>query len=342
MKGEPLAPGAAAIILQRRVDRDDNGFTCHENNYLRIKILTEEGRKFADVEIPFFKRSEDVVNIKARTIRPGGSVADFNGKIYEKWLVKGKGMKYLAKTFTLPDVQVGAIVEYFYTIDLRYIYNSHWILSEGLFIKSAQFSLKPYKSSYVPVTLRWVSQGLPPGVAPKVGPNHIVRMEAGNIPAFELEDFMPPPNELKARVDFVYDIDPYEPDPVKFWKKSGKRWNDGLEKFVGKHKAMEEAVRQIVSPGDSSEIKLRKLYDRVQQMRNTSYEVWKTAQEENATKRSRPKMSRMSGSMATAAAPNLPGFSSAWLAPLDSKRTAAGYQTAGNFSSVPRRCKAPS
>ena len=27
-------------------------------------------------------------------------------------------MKYLAKTFTLPDVQVGGIIEYSYTIDL--------------------------------------------------------------------------------------------------------------------------------------------------------------------------------------------------------------------------------
>jgi hypothetical protein len=33
-------------------------------------------------------------------------------------------MKYLVKTFTLPDVQVGSIIEYFYTIDLseHYIY----------------------------------------------------------------------------------------------------------------------------------------------------------------------------------------------------------------------------
>jgi hypothetical protein len=29
-----------------------------------------------------------------------------------------RGMKYLAKTFTLPDVQVGSILEYFYTVDL--------------------------------------------------------------------------------------------------------------------------------------------------------------------------------------------------------------------------------
>jgi hypothetical protein len=286
MTSEPLAPGAPAIILQRRVDRDDNGRTSHENNYLRIKILTEEGRKYADVEIPFLKDAAQVVGIRARTIRPDGSVADFNGKVYEKQLVKARGWRYLAKTFTLPDVQVGGILEYFYTIDLReyYVPDSHWILSQELFTKNVQFSLKPYKSIYVTVNLRWVWQGLPPGVEPKEGPDHIVRMEAHNIPAFQQEDFMPPQNELKSRVDFIYDEDLFEPDPGKFWKRAGKRWNVSLENFVGKRKAMEQAVQQIVSASDSPEMKLRKIYDRVQQIRNTSYEIQKTEQEEKRGK----------------------------------------------------------
>jgi len=110
MTSEPQAPGAAAIILYRQVDRDDNGHTSHEDNYLRIKILTEEGRKHANVGIEFMKGFQDVVSVGARTIRPDGSIANFDGKVYEKELVKARGMKYLAKTFTLPDVQVGGII----------------------------------------------------------------------------------------------------------------------------------------------------------------------------------------------------------------------------------------
>jgi hypothetical protein len=284
MKTEPLAPGAPAIILQRRVDRDDNGRTSHETSYLRIKILTEEGRKYADVEIPFFKEFQKVVNIRARTIRPDGSIADFNGKVYEKSLAKGRGLKYLAKTFTLPEVQVGGILEYFYTVDLEYIYDSHWILSEQLFTKIAQFSLKPYKNSYITVNLRWVWHLLPPGSVPKEYPDHVIRMEAINIPAFQEEDFMPPANELKSRVDFIYDDTLLELDPLKFWKRTARAWNGSLESFVGKRKAMEQAVQQIVSAGDSPELKLRKIYDRVQQIKNTSYEKGKTEQEEKRDK----------------------------------------------------------
>src|ERR1035441_891977 len=105
MTSEPLAPGAPAIILYRQVDRDDNIHTPHEDNYFRIKVLTEEGRKHADVEIPFLRQNEDIVTIRARTIRPDGTVADFGGKVFEKYLVKGKLAgregKYLAKGGTL-------------------------------------------------------------------------------------------------------------------------------------------------------------------------------------------------------------------------------------------------
>jgi Domain of Unknown Function with PDB structure (DUF3857)/Transglutaminase-like superfamily len=287
MTSEPQAPGAPAIILFREVDRDDNGHTSNEYNYLKIKILTEEGRKYADVEIPFFKSEGNVIGIRAHTTRPDGSTVNFDGKVYEKSIVKAKGLKYLAKTFTLPDVQVGSIIEYYYTEDLseHYIYDSHWILSNELFTKQAKFSLKPYRSDYSNISVRWSWQGLPVGTAlPKQDPDRFVRLQAQNIPAFQTEDFMPPENELKARVDFVYSEDFLEDDVTKFWKHTGKKLNDHVEAFVGKRKAMEQAAAQIVSPSDSPEAKLQKIYARVQALRNTSYEIRKTEQEQKRDK----------------------------------------------------------
>ncbi len=101
MTSEPKASGAPAIILYRQIDRDDSDSrTPHEYNYVREKIFTEEGRKYADVEIPFFKENENVHSIKARTIRPDGTIVNFDGKIYEKEIVKARGLKYLAKTIS--------------------------------------------------------------------------------------------------------------------------------------------------------------------------------------------------------------------------------------------------
>src|SRR5215470_5907842 len=84
---EPRAPGASAVILYRQVDRDDSGRgTLHQFDYVRIKVLTAEGRKYADVEIPFFSEMEDIVHIHARTVKPDGSIINFDGKIFEKSL----------------------------------------------------------------------------------------------------------------------------------------------------------------------------------------------------------------------------------------------------------------
>src|SRR6202007_1722400 len=70
--------------------------------------------------------------------------------------------------------------------------------------------------------------------------------------------------------------------------KPGKKPNEQEGSFVGKRKAMEEAVSAIVSPGDSPEEKLRKIYARVQQIRNISYEREKTEQEEKRSKEKEP------------------------------------------------------
>jgi uncharacterized protein DUF3857 len=282
MTSEPKAPGAPAIYLYRQVDRDDTR-DGSEINYARIKILTEEGRKYADIEIPFFKQMGVIHNIKARTIRPDGTIVPFDGKVYEKTIVKAKGIKYLAKTFTLPDIQVGSIIDYRYTLDLErgFVFDSHWTLSEELFTKKAKFSLKP--NGDFGVTWSW-PVGLPQGTLPPKEERGMVRLESNDIPAFQVEDFMPPQDTLKFRVEFVYQYGIPEKDPAKFWKREGKKRNGDLEGFINKRGALEAAVSQVVSPSDTPEVKLQKLYARAQKIRNISYERAKTEQEEKRDK----------------------------------------------------------
>lgn len=271
------APGAPAVFLYRQVDRNDAGIQrgrgASEFNYSRIKILTEEGRKYATIEIPFVKERTNISGIHARTINPDGSVSNFDGKIYDQVVEKTKGVKYLAKTFTMPNVQVGSIIEYHYNIDLEdyFIFRSYWILSEELFTKRADFTLKPY--NHYPWNVQWSwPAGLPKGTEPpKEGPDHIIRMSTENVPAFVEEDHMPPPNELKYRVVFIYRDEPFDNDVDKYWKQFGKKKAGQIEGFVDKKKAMDEAVAGIVVASDAPEAKLRKIYDRVQQIKNLSY-----------------------------------------------------------------------
>ncbi len=280
MTSESKAPGAPAIYLYRQVDRDDQ--SGREAQYYRIKIFTEEGRKHADVEIPFLKGVDQVNSIKARTIRPDGSIANFDGKVYEKTIVKARGVKYLAKTFTLPDVQAGSIIEYKY-IDSwsnELIYDSRWIISSDLYTKRARFSLKPYTN----FALRWSWHNLPPSSPQPVNEHSAIHLDINDITAFQVEDYMPPQDELKARVNFVYNQDNDEKEPEKFWKKEGKKRFDRVDSFLNKKKPMEQAVASIVSPSDSADVKLHKIYARVQQVRNLSFEQEKSEKEKQREK----------------------------------------------------------
>jgi uncharacterized protein DUF3857 len=279
MTSEPKAPGAPAIYLYRQVDRKDLGRNNMEFNYVRIKILKEEGREAANIAIPYISDNSSISNIRARTIHADGSIVHFDGKVFDKTIEKTKGRKVRAKVFTVPDVQVGSIVEYHFNYDFAdgYVFNSYWPIADDLFTKKAVFSLVPYKE----FAIRWQwPAGLPPGTdPPKQGLDKIVRMTATDVPAFQLEDFMPPENELKYRVVFIYSDEDFEMDEAKYWRKFDKKQNDRMESFIGKKKELEAAVSQIVSPSDAQEVKLQKIYTRMEQLRNLSYEAPKSEQE---------------------------------------------------------------
>jgi hypothetical protein len=279
MTVEPLAPKASAILLYRQVDRDDT--ISRERNYLRIKILTDEGRSYANVELGYDSRWENIEDIEARMIRPDGSILPFSGTIFEKEVVESTGIDHRAKAFALADVQVGSIIEYRFTRQLRVgsVFNSQWILSEPLFTRDAKFSLQPNRR--FSLRFSW-PQGLPEGTLAPVFSAGAVRLETHNVPAFIKEDHMPPENELRYRVDFIYVAgDNLEKDPKSFWEKFGKTRFKSVEEFVDQRRVMQQALAQIVSPDDSPETKLHKLYARVQELRNLSFEPRKSGQEKD-------------------------------------------------------------
>lgn len=297
MTSLPEAPGAPAVILYRQVDQKDKLFTeSRQYNYVRMKILTEEGRAYGNIEIPFDKGTRDVSGIRARTIHPDGKVINFDGSVYEKTIVKAKGFDYVAKVFTMPDVQVGSIIDYQYygttsESESAYgwrLYGSSWVLNMNFFTRYAKFSMDAYTEHNIRVHYSWPA-GLPPGVKePEEQVNGIITMEARNVPAFVYEDYMPPPLELRQRVEFFYYQGRLETDPEKFWKDFSRKENAHIEEFIGKQAFLKRVAAETTSSSELSEANLRKLYDRVQKFRNLSYELYKPAEQVKQEKLEEP------------------------------------------------------
>jgi hypothetical protein len=277
MTADPAHP-ADAIILYHEATVDD--MTRHTHTYTRIKIFTEKGKDRANLEIPNDAHYIGISDIRARTIAPDGTITNFNGKAFDSTIVKSQGVKYLAKTFTLPNVQVGSIIEWKYTEYWdEYIRDARWVVQNDLFQKRAKFSFVPMVKPG-----HWVEDergqvldhvysmlvGLPDDTKIKTDVNGRMELELKDIPAFQEEDFSPPPAVLKWRVNFYYGTDKMS-KPEEFWKNEGKYWLKEVEKFASRSSAVTAAVNQTISPSDTPEQKARKIYAFVQKIKNLNY-----------------------------------------------------------------------
>ena len=295
MTADPAHP-ADAIMLYHEETSDDN--KSHAYFYKRIKIFTDKGKDRGNVEIPYNGTDIHITDIKARTIAPDGTVTPFNGKVFDSTIVKGHGIKYLAKTFTLPNVQVGSIVEWKYTEYWEnFVYAPHWTVQEDLAQKHAKFAFIPlFKSGHYVEDARgdikdrvyYSLIGLPPNTSIKTTADNKMELELKDIPAFEEEDYAPPAAVLKMRVNFYYGTDKMG-KPVEFWKEEGKYWSKDSEKFIGHSSAVAAAANQAISVSDTSEQKVRKIYAQVQKIKNLTYEREQGSLDELLTRESKEK-----------------------------------------------------
>src|SRR5262245_30007554 len=86
------------------------------SNYVRIKIFSQRGvENHGKVDIVYANRG-DVRNIAARTIKPDGSIVEMKkDAVFDREIVRLSGLKVKAKSFALPAVEPGVIVEYRWT-----------------------------------------------------------------------------------------------------------------------------------------------------------------------------------------------------------------------------------
>lgn len=279
-KQVPGNPGADAVQLYYADYINDQEQT--EFFYRRIKILNEKGNRHADVEIVIPPECS-LSGLKARTIHPDGKIIEFTGKPFQKTIIKSRGIKVLAKTFTMPDVTVGSIIEYKYKVDAPGIFlDNSWTLQHELYTVKESFRMKPlsgglegFPNGYQVAAL---SSHLPNNIkAQQKGGGYELELE--NMAAFEAEGYMPPEEDFKPQMRFFY-VGTSTSSAERFWQEAGRNWNGEVEHFIGSHKEIAQAAAQAIGSETDPEQKLRKLYARAQEIRNLSYERERSEQEQ--------------------------------------------------------------
>jgi hypothetical protein len=274
MKDAPEKPGAPAVVLFREVIVDHE--KGRESTYVRLKVLTDAGRKYGDVQIPYATEwGAERVNVKARTIHSDGSIAEFQGQVLDKIVEKQKdGLRTHVKTFTLPDVQVGSILEY------RYDFAQYplWVVQDELFQRKVHFLFTGSPHATIAMTCAWQ---LPKDAQIEQRWGHF-DVKLTDVPAFEEEVHMPPPDRFQYFVWF-YPV-PEEKDVVEYWKQRGKELHEATAWFMQNGGSAASTARKITAANDSAEDKARKIYAYVQSLDNLTYKPKLSQKEVKAQK----------------------------------------------------------
>ena len=283
IKEVPGEPGASAVQLFFADYRDDD--VRYQFFYHRIKILTEEGKKYANIEIPIFPWYH-FDGVKARTIHPDGSIVEFTGKPFEKVLAKTRDLKFLAQTLTMPDVTVGSIIEYKYKYSWeRSTFDTTWSVQHDLFTVKEHFWLQGHsKQLQTKGYLMGVGTRLAYVVYGNVSLPHrtksgAIELEVENEPGFKSEEYAPPVADLKPIIRFFYGGNELVSSEA-FWQDFGHIRFDESERFIGNRDSIRTAASAAISGETDSEKKLHKLYLRAQATRNLSFERRRTKQED--------------------------------------------------------------
>ncbi|MBI1780051.1 MAG: DUF3857 domain-containing protein [Sphingobacteriales bacterium] len=191
---------ATAIILDHQAitnyDDDYNMITYH---YVRMKILKEKGKEYAEIEIPFYRDNdfEFISEIKGR-IYNGFDYNDLEKKsIYQK-----NTSKYWGEIdFTFPEVKVGSVIEYAYKSTKK----SYWGLKEWVFQDRNPVERSRYELSIVPNTeFSWMVQKNP-GLHIDVKPDNShgkISFEMTKIPGLSNEPYMDSREDYLQKVSF--------------------------------------------------------------------------------------------------------------------------------------------
>lgn len=266
MTSDPKAPGAAAVVLYHEEREDDS--IHYESIYERIKVLTEKGKEAATIRIPYQKGLFKVTDIQGRTIHADGTVVPLAAKPSDLTDVKVKDFQVNTMVFTLPAAEVGSILEY--RLQIRHDDNviappPDWYIQQKYFVHKAHYFFQP-SPDYVN-SVMWASH-IPAGTKVINDSQGRFTYEVENVPALPDEDWMPPLNSTRMRINFFYAS--YQ-NGQEYWQERGKEWAKNSEKFADPGKAIKGAVAELVTASDTDEQKAKKLYDALQKLENTDF-----------------------------------------------------------------------
>ena len=249
---------------------DDKKLTSiYYEHYVRVKIFTTRGQeKFSKFDIPYAKGTK-IEGIAARVIKPDGSIVTLDPKdIFEREIVKAGKIKVMAKSFAVPAIEPGVIVEYRY----REIYKDAWgngvrlDFQRSIPMQRITYHIRP--QSGMTLVPRFYNMA---ETAFAADPNEKGFLTASqtNVPAYKVEPQMPPESEVKRWATVNY----FNREPKEVWRAFGRRYEPWLSLYAKPSAAVKKKAAELTASLTTDDEKLRRIYEYIQkEIKNVDFD----------------------------------------------------------------------
>lgn len=268
MTSFPQDSSTEAIILFDVAKQEiTDEFQLLMNRHVRIKILTEKGKEFASIKIPYWHTSK-VKDLKAQTILPNMNKVELNKKdIFEESI----GKNWKQKVFTIPAVEVGAVIEYQYEMQIsNLVYLQPWyfqnqgytVLSQMSITLSPHFNYNVFfQNVFGEQTKPQIQEILIPGTIPKNLKKYTWKME--NVPSLAEEAYVANLDDYRMAMFFqlIEYRDPYyHYEFIKEWEDLARELNEEYHDFLTIDAEVRNQVSSLLRDSMSSEDKIKTLF----------------------------------------------------------------------------------
>lgn len=264
MKSPLVEKDADAEALFWEVRINDSGQDLEFSHYIRIKVFTERGKESqSKIDITFSGRNR-IVDIAGRTIKPDGSIVELKkDAIFERTIVKLGGFKVKAKTFAMPSVEPGVIIEYRWkeVRPLQLANNVRLQFQRDIPVQFVQYYLKPAQMDIGYSSLGMSYKTFNGDATPPVkGKDGFYTTTMRNVPALHEEPRMPPEDQVKIWMLLFYSRDrPLQPQ--EYWPKLGKELYEVLKPRMKVNDDIKKAAVAAIGDAATPEQKLQRLYE---------------------------------------------------------------------------------
>jgi len=254
---------AEALFWEVRIDDNPEGDLIL-NHYIRIKVFTERGRESqSKIDIEFGKfsgRETKIQDVAARTIKPDGSIVELKkDDVFERTIVKASGAKVKAKSFAMPAVEAGCIIEYRWR-EIRVNRDANNVrlqFQRDIPVQRVDYLIKPMAyegASFASFTLHGRAS---PFVKDKGG---FYRTTMTAMPAVHEEARMPPEDQVKIWA-LVFYTRGSKLDAQKYWLDLGRRFYDDTKSLMKTSDDVKQTAATLTTDAKSPEEKLQKIYE---------------------------------------------------------------------------------